>query len=403
MQRAVTSNRWAAGALVLMIGAGAAACNRTARAPEQTTDATAGQPAIPRSDSWITTSVQAKYYADDRLRGGNVDVSSDGGVVTLRGTVQDEGARQQAVALAQGVDGVTRVEDHLDVRGEQASAAPSGSATTSPPPPEGSQQPTGTAGSGSDTVAPAWITTKINAQYFANPDVKPWNVEVTTSGGGVVTLRGEVENQRARTEAVRLARETDGVARVDDQLRVKGEVRTADAPGAGAPPDEGADEPDSWVTARIQSKYFLDDDVKARDIDVTTSSGVVSLNGIVASEAERRQALALARNTDGVRDVTDNLQIRSDGTAPGAASGSIEKVRSLDAAANDTWITTRIQSKYFLDRTVKGHEIDVDTRNGVVTLKGQVSADGLKQEAERIARETSGVTRVVNQITVTGT
>lgn len=417
MKTGLPSRTWTTGALVLMIGAGAAACDRSTEAPPPVTDAAVTQPAIPRSDSWITTSVQAKYYGDDEVRGGNVDVSSANGVVTLRGTVQDQQARQRAVALARDVEGVTRVEDQLQVETQQQASASGGVSPEPATPARGGQQATGTTGpggkepasgggdagaGGSATLTPAWITTKITAQYFANPDVKPWNVDVTTTGGGVVTLRGDVGNQRARTEALRIARETEGVSRVEDQLRIQGEARTGDASAAAARAESGPDQPDTWVTAKVQSKYFLDDDVKGRDIDVTTKGGVVTLSGTVVSEAERRQAVALARNTEGVRDVTDNLQVHNQAAAKGPGSGSIEKVPTLDVAANDTRITTRIQSNFFLDRQLKSHDIAVNTRKGVVTLKGQVPAAPLKEEAERIARETSGVSRVINEITVAG-
>jgi osmotically-inducible protein OsmY len=70
--------------------------------------------------------------------------------------------------------------------------------------------------------APAWITTKIQAQYVANSEIKPWNRDVTSSSTGVVALRGEVDEATDRDDAVRIARESDGVTRVDDQLRVRG-------------------------------------------------------------------------------------------------------------------------------------------------------------------------------------
>lgn len=49
---------------------------------------------------------------------------------------------------------------------------------------------------------------------------------------------------------------------------------------------------------------------------------------------------------------------------------------------------------------MKGRQINVDTNDGVVTLKGMVDTAQQKQEAEPIARETEGVTRVMNQLTV---
>jgi osmotically-inducible protein OsmY len=60
----------------------------------------------------------------------------------------------------------------------------------------------------------------------------------------------------------------------------------------------------------------------------------------------------------------------------------------------------KIQSKFFLDPQIKSHDIDVDTTSGMVLLRGMVPDATLKDQAERIARDTEGVSRVVNQLTV---
>ena len=51
---------------------------------------------------------------------------------------------------------------------------------------------------------------------------------------------------------------------------------------------------------------------------------------------------------------------------------------------------------------MKGHQINVDTQKGVVTLKGNVETEAQKNEAEQIARETDGVSKVVNNLVVGG-
>jgi osmotically-inducible protein OsmY len=67
---------------------------------------------------------------------------------------------------------------------------------------------------------------------------------------------------------------------------------------------------DASLTAKIKSKMALDDTVKALDINVTTRNGEVTLSGRVGSEQERTRALALARETGGVRSVRDRLTNR---------------------------------------------------------------------------------------------
>ena len=64
------------------------------------------------------------------------------------------------------------------------------------------------------------------------------------------------------------------------------------------------------VTAKIKSKMALDDLVKARNIHVETNGTVVTLTGVVDSEAERKRAVELAKETKGVTSVTDHLRVR---------------------------------------------------------------------------------------------
>ncbi|HVL69799.1 MAG TPA: BON domain-containing protein [Vicinamibacterales bacterium] len=420
--------------LAAVVMTGAAACNRDEpRTPEATAQYGENR-GENRDDGRITTAVQAKYYTSEDVRGRNVSVETQNGVVTLRGTVESEAAKQRAVALAREVEGVTNVQDELRVEAALADA------DTARRPDAGNTAPTTGATPGTDDTrrttargtepgmqdrgremderSPGWITTKIQAQYFTNPEVKPWNIDVTTNNNGVVTLEGEVEGADDKAEAVRIAQQTEGVTRVEDRLRIKGEAPAAGDRGPAADTDRARQDdrrpgelerPDVWLTTKVQSKYFLDDDVKGRAINVDTRDGVVTLNGTVSSEAERRQAIALARNTDGVRDVVDRLQVvpqgkRADDPAVGT-SGQSPRTADRDrdrvnVERPDAWITTKVQAKYFLDGDIKGRNIDVDTQNGVVTLTGTVENDAQKRLAEQIARDTEGVTRVQNKLTV---
>ena len=64
------------------------------------------------------------------------------------------------------------------------------------------------------------------------------------------------------------------------------------------------------VTAKIKSKLVLDDLVKARNIHVETNGTVVTLTGVVDSEAERKHAVELTKETEGVTSVIDHLRVR---------------------------------------------------------------------------------------------
>ncbi len=326
-------------------------------------------------DDRIVAAIRSDYFQSDQVKARDIDVSSQGGVVTLSGAVPSDDVRQTAVSLAEKVDGVDRVNNQLRV---------------------GDQTQTDAASEG--TRDAGWVTTKILAQYYVNPQLKPWNIDVSTSRDGIVTLDGRIDNDADRAEAVRIARATEGVQDVRDKLRAGDVAATSgDANARGSSDSASNALSDGWITTKIQSRFFLDPDVKGRNINIDTKDGVVVLKGTVGSYSARRQAVGIARNSDGVREVRDELRVeagRDDAartsTAAATASGAID----------DTWITTKIRSKYFMDGDVQASRIEVATRNGVVTLTGTVGSKAAKDAAAQLARDTEGVRRVRDQLTL---
>ena len=63
------------------------------------------------------------------------------------------------------------------------------------------------------------------------------------------------------------------------------------------------------LTAKIKAKMALDDSVNARAIDVTTNGSIVTLSGTVSSSEERDRAVSLARETKGISQVVDHLNV----------------------------------------------------------------------------------------------
>ena len=73
---------------------------------------------------------------------------------------------------------------------------------------------------------------------------------------------------------------------------------------------------------------------------------------------------------------------------------------AVGCAQSDSGITTAVKGKLVADDLVKAREINVDTRNQVVTLTGQVETQAEESRALQIARDTKGVRNVVDEITV---
>ena len=166
---------------------------------------------------------------------------------------------------------------------------------------------------------------------------------------------------------------------------------------------------DGWLTTKIQSKFVADPDIKATDINVSSRDGVVTLKGRVQNEPMRSLAVAIAQNTDGVKQVVDQLSATIAGpvAAPPANTATGRAIATTGTAVppstpriDDARITSGIQAKYFLDDKVKGRRIDVDSSNGIVTLRGEVGSDDERAQALLLARTTEGVQRVEDNLTV---
>lgn len=80
------------------------------------------------------------------------------------------------------------------------------------------------------------ITTELKAKMFSDPSLKQANLNITTKDG-VVTLAGEVPDDAARLAAYKLASETKGVSKVNDEMVV---AAAQAAPAPAAPPEPPA-------------------------------------------------------------------------------------------------------------------------------------------------------------------
>ena len=82
---------------------------------------------------------------------------------------------------------------------------------------------------------------------------------------------------------------------------------------------------DAGITTAVKSKLAADDTVKAYKVDVDTHNKVVTLSGEVDNQAQRAHAVMIARNTDGVADVIDELRVN-----PTAATSGVDVDADID-------------------------------------------------------------------------
>lgn len=162
-----------------------------------------------QTDEMLKDRIAYRLDTSSLVRKYDVKVKVDQGVATLSGTVATAAQKAEAERVAR-VEGIARVESviavNLDVDktlGERI---------------EGGFSKTG------DKISDGWITTKVNWFFVGENLLKDSNINVDTKDN-VVTLKGTVESAAGRARAVDLAKETEGVKRVIDQLALRSSAR----------------------------------------------------------------------------------------------------------------------------------------------------------------------------------
>jgi hyperosmotically inducible protein len=143
---------------------------------------------------------------------------------------------------------------------------------------------------------------------------------------------------------------------------------------------------DSWIKMKIYTQFVPEKTLDDSDIDVDIKNRMVTLNGTVMTAAGRDRAVAIAKATDGVKGVTDNLRV-----APAGSKGM---------TTSDGVIKARIYTELTKDSALEGSDIDVDVDDGVVTLKGTVRSQAGRARAAAIAKGTKGVKSVMDNLTI---
>ena len=180
-------------------------------------------------DGWLVTKIHSDLVDEDVLSGSNIDVDVKNGVVTLQGTVPSEAGRARAIAEAKKTDGVKNVIDQLQIAPAHTPARWTRRRTrrrrrptrprirwTRPPtrrpaPRRRPAAPLTTAGSSRRSTRSTWPT---------GTPCSTTATSTSTSTNNVVTLNGIVKSAAAKAKAVSIAKATDGVKSVNDNLRV---------------------------------------------------------------------------------------------------------------------------------------------------------------------------------------
>ncbi|HEX3096570.1 MAG TPA: BON domain-containing protein [Usitatibacter sp.] len=167
------------------------------------------------------------------------------------------------------------------------------------------------------------------------------------------------------------------------------------ANGATAPEAKsdgmGAALSDTAITAKVKAKTMGESGLERSHIHVTTTNGVVTLEGSASSARAKSAAGEAAKSVDGVKSVDNNLKIT---VKTRAAAKSRDAVTKTERVASDGWITTKVKSEILASSLAKGFEVSVTTTHGVVVLTGSLASQDAVEHVKDIARKVEGVKSV---------
>lgn len=220
-------------------------------------------------DTRIESTFRGTYACRTYLQDSTIRVESQGGFVTLTGSVPDECCKLLAAETAAGLPGVKGVVNRLEVRGGR--------------PAERSD---------------AWIRLKVNAALLFHRNVNAAGTGIEVKDG-TVTLTGKAESEAQKALTAEYAGDVEGVRAVINGMTV------TESPKRG--PEAYVD--DASITAQVKLTLLAHRSTSAIRTRVETRDGVVTLTGTARNAAEKDLVTRLVSDIHGVKSVQNDMVI----------------------------------------------------------------------------------------------
>ena len=230
-------------------------------------------------DDRIQASAEKSYVFKTYLKGDDIKIQSKDGVVSLTGTVSEESHKSLAQETVAGLPGVKSVDNRLEVKGEH--------------PAEKSD---------------AWISTKVKTTLLFHTSVSAMT-EVNTKDG-IVTLKGDADNQAQKDLTTEYAKDVDGVKDVKNEMTMPKTPKKPDGKTMGEKiGDVGEKIDDASITALVKMTLLYHRSTSALNTKVETKDGVVTLSGKAKNTSEKELAAKFVRDVHGVKSVKNQMTI----------------------------------------------------------------------------------------------
>jgi hyperosmotically inducible protein len=237
-------------------------------------------------------------------------------------------------------------------------------------------------------VDDARLTASVKTALALNRHLKNTQIGVSVADG-TVTLTGAVGTEIQKQLAGGIALSIKGVNKLQNNLTLnKLLALTPDVQERTL----GEKLDDLTIEASIKTAFLLNNNIRARSIGVNSNRGVVTLTGTVDSLAEAELARTIANDVEGVVSVENKLATRQ------AAGKPPEE--SVGEKVDDVRVAVQVRAALMVNRNIDSSEIEISSRNGIVTLTGIVHNGAEKDLAQKVAEDCWGVKSVLNQLRI---
>lgn len=219
------------------------------------------------------------------------------------------------------------------------------------------------------------IESAAKSSYNFKTHLKDDNIKVECSHG-VVVLTGTVSHDYHKYLAEETVSGLPGVKSVSNQLSVAG--------------DQPSEHSDAWITMKVKGALAFHKNVSAKDTEVHTQNGVVTLSGTAGSEAQKLLTCEYTKDVEGVTEVRNEL----------AVSNPERPHRTLGEKVDDSSITAQIKTSLLFHKSTHAVATKVLTRYGVVTVHGEAKNEAEKDLVTKLAEDIDGVRQVKNRMSV---
>jgi osmotically-inducible protein OsmY len=296
-------------------------------------------------DTEISEAIQREFIQDQVVLASQVEIETEGGIVTLQGSVDHLQQKRWAKRISETVKGVRSVVNLLTVD-------PSG------------------------TFADDELEREVQDALYRDPATDSWEISTAVSDGTVV-LSGTVDSWTERDLAETVASGVEGIRAIENEIEVVS--------------PESRD--DLEIEREIEEALKWDALVDHALIDVGVLDGFVALSGFVGSAAEKRQARrdALVPAIQGV----DDSRLAVVGWA---RDEDFRGEKYLPAP--DEEIESALSQAFSRHPRLESTSASASVHESVAVLEGSVGSVKAIRDAINIAHNTVGVQQVENQLTV---